>query len=232
MIAAAYSKNGDLGRARSRLVLLGDENSVNTLTSQAQLTLAEGGSEESARALGLLAAALSTELTPNTVAGLVSTPTPGGGAIEVEGSQTSVTTGTTTGTLEITVSPAATNTPTLTITPTATQGALFTLREFSPQCNADVPGPLIQVFVKDAAGRPVPGVEVVVSWEGGEDVFYTGLKPEIDLGYADFEMELEVFYTVGLTLGDQLVPGFIAIECETEGGEQTYSSWEIIFVQP
>ena len=231
-IAAAYSNNGDLGRAKARLILLGDENLVNTLTSQAQLTMAAGGSEEAARALGLLAAALNTELTPTAVAGLVNTPTSEDGAIEIEGSQTSVSTGTTTGALEITVSPAVTNTPTLTLTPTATQGAMFTVELFKEVCDAELPAALIQVFVFDAARRPVPGIEVVVTWEQGEDLFYTGLKPEIDLGYADFAMELEVVYTVGLTMGDRPVSGFATRECETEDGQQTLSSWEIVFIQP
>lgn len=231
MIAAAYSNNGDLGRTKSRLVLLGDEDSVNTLTSQAQLTMAEGGSEEAARALGLLAAALNTELTPTAVAGSVNTPTSEEGAIEIEGSQTSVSTGTTTGALEITVSPAVTKTLTPTLTPTATQGALFTVELFREVCDPELPGPLIQVFVLDTARRPVTGVEVVVTWEGGEDLFYTGLKLEIDPGYADFMMEQDMLYTVGLTMGDQSVQVFTSA-CETEDGVQTFSSWEIIFVQP
>lgn len=58
LIAAAYAASGDLVRAKARLELLGDENSLQALTEQAQRTLAEGSSPEEARALSLLASAM------------------------------------------------------------------------------------------------------------------------------------------------------------------------------
>lgn len=232
LIAAAFVMNGDLGRAKTRLALLQDENPIRAISSQAQITLAEGGSEESARALGLLAAALSVELTPTAVTDATGTPTPAEGTEEVTGTVTNDSGTETTGTPGLTITPVATNTPKPTSTPTATQGAPFTVDLFSEICDPELPGALIRVFVFDAARRPVPGVEVFVTWEGGRDVFYTGLKPEIDLGYADFAMAADVLYAVGLTLGDQPVTGIATRECQTEDGEQTFSSWEIIYVQP
>jgi hypothetical protein len=232
MIAAAFVMNGDLGRAKTRLALLQDENPIRAISSQAQITLAEGGSEESARALGLLAAALSVDLTPTAVTDATGTPTPAEGTEEVTGTVTNDSGTETTGTPGLTITPVATNTPKPTSTPTATQGSPFTVDLFSEICDPELPGALIRVFVFDAARRPVPGVEVFVTWEGGRDVFYTGLKPEIDLGYADFAMAADVLYAVGLTLGDQPVTGIATRECQTEDGEQTFSSWEIIYVQP
>jgi hypothetical protein len=58
LIASAYAATGDLVRARARLELLGDENTLQALTEQAQRTLAAGNAPEEARALGLLALAL------------------------------------------------------------------------------------------------------------------------------------------------------------------------------
>ena len=36
--------------------------------------------------------------------------------------------------------------------------------------------------------NPYPSVELVVTWDEGEDHFFTGLQPELGLGYGDFLM--------------------------------------------
>jgi hypothetical protein len=84
----------------------------------------------------------------------------------------------------------------------------------------------------DAAGSPVPGVQVLVQWQGGEDRFFTGLKPELGTGYADFEMTPSITYTVQLAEGGLPIPGLIASECETTAGERHWGAWHLIFVQP
>jgi hypothetical protein len=47
---------------------------------------------------------------------------------------------------------------------------------------------VIQVFVQDADGKPLPGIGVEVNWSAGDDILYTGLKPERGMGYADEEV--------------------------------------------
>lgn len=59
LIATSYSTSGDLVRAKARLELLGDEDSLQSLKEQAQRTLAEGNSPEEAQSLSLLVQALS-----------------------------------------------------------------------------------------------------------------------------------------------------------------------------
>jgi hypothetical protein len=59
---------------------------------------------------------------------------------------------------------------------------------------------LIEVQVQDSAGRPVTGVGVEVNWDTGDEVFFTGLKPERGLGYADAEVTPGT-YRVRLTGG-------------------------------
>lgn len=44
----------------------------------------------------------------------------------------------------------------------------------------------------------MPGVQILVNWPSGEDRFFTGFKPEVDPGYADFEMEPGEVYQVDL----------------------------------
>lgn len=57
---------------------------------------------------------------------------------------------------------------------------------------------LLRIYVRDEKGKGLPGVQVVVNWPGGEDRFFTGFKPEVDPGYADFEMEPDETYQVEL----------------------------------
>lgn len=216
VVAAAFEANGDLGRAKARLNLLQDGDLQGALSGQAQVMMASGGSQKEARALGLLAAALGASAAPEQ-------PDVGPTGDSTGGSPAAATS---------TAAPIATQTPVPTLTPTATAGAPFTVELFTEVCDANLAGPLIQVYVFDAARQPVPGVEVFVRWDGNEDRFYTGLKIEIGPGYADFQMEPGVDYSVGLALGDQPVSGLSTRECDTVDGQPVYSSWEVIFVQP
>jgi hypothetical protein len=99
-------------------------------------------------------------------------------------------------------------------------------------CASNLPGPLIQVQTRDAAGQPVPGVEGFVYWEGGNDHFFTGLKPDLGLGYADFQMSPDIVYTVQLADGGQPVRELRTSECTTNSGAKFWGSWLIIFAQP
>ena len=80
-------------------------------------------------------------------------------------------------------------TPQASATPTATQGAPFSLVDYALVCDENITPPQIQVNVFDASGNPVPGVGIVITWNGGVDRFVTGLKPEFGLGFADYSMD-------------------------------------------
>ena len=110
LIAAAYMANGDLVRARARLELLEDEDMFRSLAEQAQRTLAEQGSSEEARALGLLAIALGQGASGQAVVITPASQTP-----------TESPTPSATPTASYTPSPAPTDT--LTPTPTSTHTA-------------------------------------------------------------------------------------------------------------
>jgi hypothetical protein len=255
LIAAAYMANGDLVRARARLVLLGDKDIYRTLAEQAQRTLAgasaslSGGSGmQEARALGVLAVALGQPPSTLAATGGVATGAP---AADLTPSVTATITPTLqltpilsatpavsagqTGTPEA-GRPAASPTPTITLLPTRTftptPGSLFALKSEELNCDSILKTPLIVVQAYDAAGQGVPGLQVVVSWEGGESRFFTGLKPELGLGYADFSMDPGVVYTLRLEEGGQIVPNLTGTECESEGGERYWGSWVLIFEQP
>jgi hypothetical protein len=54
------------------------------------------------------------------------------------------------------------------------------------------------VWVQDAAGNGLAGVEIVASWSTGQDRFFTGLRPEQGPGYADLAMAPQVDYEVAV----------------------------------
>lgn len=253
LIAAAYVANNDLARAQARLSLLDDPQIPRTLAEQAQRTLADGGSPEVAQALALLALDLGQGPTPvvtSPPATAVETMTP---PTKVSPSPTFTLTApvtttvstpasattppasspiTVTGTPQFTRTPLPTGTPLPTRTPTSTPGALFVLQERTFVCDQNVTGPLIQVLSEDAAGEQIPGVEAVVNWDGGEDHFFTGLKPELGLGYADFTMTPGVVYTLRLADGGQPITELTAAECEANDGSRYWGSWLLVFAQP
>jgi hypothetical protein len=242
LIAIAYAADGDLVRAQARLKQLKDPNSAQTVAIQAQQALAGGRPADEAHALGLLAVALSqnvssalkpetSQIPTNSAPTETETPVPA----TASPSPTS---------LAATPSPSAVisstipatepvNTPLPSRTPTPTSGAPFVLSgEPKLVCDSNLKRPLIMVEAKDAAGQPVPGVEVIVNWPGGEDHFFTGLKPEKGPGYGDFVMTQDVTYTVHVADGGQSVPDLKTSECQGSGGSRFLGSWSLIFVQP
>jgi hypothetical protein len=235
LVAAAYLYSYDLLRAEDRLEQLKEDNPSENLALQAQKALAEGRPDEEVRALGILGLALGEGVTPlalssSTAQVVISTqsitavtPTPIVNLPTSNPTQTS--------TVPV---PLATKTlqPTSTATSTPTVGAAFVLQETMLVCNPDQSQPLIQVEIQDAAGQPVASVELVVTWDGGEDHFFTGLKPELGQGYADFLMTPEVVYSLQLADGGQAVNDLTAAECLLDDGSRYWGSWMLTFIQP
>jgi hypothetical protein len=91
---------------------------------------------------------------------------------------------------------------------------------------------LLQVEIQDAAGQPIPGVEIIISWEDGEEHIFTGLKPELGNGYADFEMKSNVGYSVQLASGSQFVTNLSAPSCQADSGDSYRGGIQLLFQQP
>jgi hypothetical protein len=72
--------------------------------------------------------------------------------------------------------------------------------------------------VVDAFLQPLPGVEVIVEWDEGQDHFFTGFIPEQGLGYGDFLMSPEVSYSVFVEEGSPVVSGLRIEDCEADEG--------------
>ena len=244
LIALAYMASGDLLRAQERLKLLKDDDPYQTLAEQAQRTLAGGGSMQEARALGVLAVALGQPpaTLPAAAGGTpITTPVDSSPTVTATLTPTLGTPSPQLSSLEQTATaqagrPRPTDTPTITPLPTRTAsptpGSLFALKSEELVCDPQQSAPLIAVQAYDAAGQGVPGVEIVVGWDGGEDGFFTGLKAELGLGYADFSMSPGVVYNLRLAEGGQIIPNLTSTECEGEDGERYWGTWLLIFQQP
>jgi hypothetical protein len=213
LIASAYAASGDLERAQERLAQLPDPNPPNTLNQLAQTRLAQSGPQSEARALAQLAADLGPRPSPFP-------------------SSTTPLTKRTPETPETTPTQTRTVTPAPTRTATPTPGAPFELVEREQICDPDIDEPLLQIVVLDAAGRPIPGVEALAVWDDGQDRFFTGLKPELGLGYADFSMRPGVLYTLQLASVETTVTDLQAETCEPESGEPYPGSILLTFQQP
>ena len=133
---------------------------------------------------------------------------------------------------QFTTTPLPTITPLPSRTPTPTLGAPFVLGSQDLVCDPDLTEGLIQVRALDAAGGPVPGVGFVITWDGGNNHFYSGLKPELGLDYADFRMTPDIVYVLQPADGGQPLPNLTAPECEANNGERYWGGWQIIYAQP
>jgi hypothetical protein len=216
MTAEAYAQDGDWERTQIRLEALRDPHLAQTLAATFDQVNA-AGPNAAARVLARLADRLNVS-TPGmqVYLAVIITPTPPPSP---------------TPRISATPHPTEIPRPTATIerpptlTPTVTPIPDYQVLDRKAECGTGKPPPQIRVIVLDALGQSVPGKEVWITWEGGADRFVTGLKPEIDPGYGDFDMQLDQSYNVGVDKPTSvLVRDLRAEPCGTEGR----TSWRLI----
>ncbi|MCS7259655.1 MAG: hypothetical protein NZ765_02585 [Anaerolineae bacterium] len=213
LVAAAYMADGDVARAERRLTALREAHIGDTLVALAERYIAEERDAREVRALAQLADALghtsaalrvfiptpTLTSTPSPTATSLPTNTPTGSSAPTH---TPPATRTATSTRPLTFTPPQTSIPVLTeastptVTPTVGRGR-FRVVQSTPLCDAQSDG-VLRIYVRDSDGEGIPGVQIAVRWPEGEDRFYTGFKPTIDPGYADFEMQPGQVYEVQL----------------------------------
>ncbi|MBC8171010.1 MAG: hypothetical protein H7X77_05045 [Anaerolineae bacterium] len=125
---------------------------------------------------------------------------------------------------------APTDTPSVVVIPTSAPGTTFRIARLDPPfCDVEFPG-VIEVYVQDGSGNPMPGQPVRVRWDSGESTFFSGMKPERGLDYADFQMEANKGYTVDMPgLSDPTTSPIVALACETADGQPSIESYRIVF---
>ena len=207
LVGDLYATEGDLERARVRLMGLGVEPDGSTLAGSIEQYLDGGGRTEEVRNLARLAQDLGAT----------------GGVLSVFGSTPKFSTP---------VAPVtALQPPTPLVTPTL--GLTFRLIERTATCAPANQTGKIVVRVRDSAGNGMPGVKLAVSWATGQDRFYTGLRPELGSGYADMEMARAVEYE--LSVADARSDTARGLTTELTAGVCPSTSvsldWQVVFQQ-
>lgn len=228
MVAQAYVVSNNLERASARLSLIGDQNPARELAGDAQRMLAEGKPLADAEILARLASDLKKPGSLNSDTNLpLFTPEPG----QITPTQT-LAPETESTQLVQELTPAATSTSKPTPSPAPTLGAPFELKERLIICQIDQEHEMIQIQVDNHAGDPVPGVQIDLTWQNGEEYFVTGLIPSVNPGYADYKMTGGIEYALRVGDGGEQVRGLQIPECNDDTGEKYFGSVYLRFTQP
>lgn len=96
-------------------------------------------------------------------------------------------------------------TPSLTVVPaqtnTSTPVPNYNLINTEYFCDSEKPG-VLEVNVLDSSKQGIPGVELIMTWAEGEEHFFTGLKPELGNGFADYKMTQDIDYALTIFSGE------------------------------
>jgi hypothetical protein len=236
-IAAAYAATGNIIRAQARLTLLEDANSVEALNAQAQRMLASSDSFQQADQLAALALALNdnsssvptaipeTKIVDDIQVTSTATNPPPPPDIPILLTETQPP-------VDVTQPVTIASTPRPTQTAIPTLGAPFTLTGEETICDANLPDGLLQVLVLNKSRRQLAGIKILITWDGGEEQFFTGLKPEMGNGYADYLMTPNILYTVQLGVGSDVAAELTPSTCQTSSGESFFGGVKLTFQQP
>jgi hypothetical protein len=232
-IAAAYAATGNLERARSRLSNLGDPNPVQALTAQAQRMLAGGQPLEAVEQIAMLASALEGQ--PH----MTNLPTSTSSKPENRDPPPTETRIPAINLPTNTVEPAqATPTPPTSLAtlgstqaPTATPGTPFVVLAQETICDPALAENILQVIVVNSTRKQMPGAEIVITWGSKEEHIFTGLKPELGHGYADFLMDPESLYSLRMALGGDQISNLSSPSCTAADGSQYYGGLRVTFQQ-
>ncbi|MDH4207414.1 MAG: hypothetical protein OEV76_00915 [Anaerolineae bacterium] len=248
MIAAAYAQDRDLGMASFRLGQLGLEDAKQSVLGLFQ-RYGEAGYTEETQSLALLAYDLGVtdvallpyleeptatpEPTPTesptaeplpTVTPVPPTPTPTEPPAEP--------TATATQPAPTATQPAPTATPTTqepATTPTVAADLDYQLVEQTDLgCTSERDGHYILVYVRDEEDRGLAGVQVLVKGPDVEETFYTGLKPEVDAGFADFAVTASGSYSVEIAGATSQVAQDLSFDDSCEAA-MPHRLWQVVF---
>ncbi len=247
VIAASYASSHDLARARARLQLLGDIDPVGELSAQAQRLVGSGEPLERVQPLAQLATDLQqgfasilpspTSFTnSNIFTPVIETPIEQPPTTETSNTQI-IEEATPFATLSFEQTPLnplqiTTNTPRPTFTPMPGPGAPFTLVGQDPVCEPGLQQDLLQFMLMDGKRKQAAGIEITVTSSQGEDRFFTGFKPELGDGYADFVMQADIIYNIRVVEGGAFVPNISAPQCTDPNGVKYTGGLLLTFQQP
>lgn len=223
LVSQSFAASGNWPQAQARLDALDDPNLPETLNALLEKYLRTQQPSQVIKNMAELAQQAGSE---GAVVALFA-PTPAGGLAPAPTATPTAPTAPTPAPLPTftpTRTPAPTLTPTPTLLPSPTPQPAYRLLNQERLCGPSAM-PHIEVITYDALLNELPGVEVLVSWEGGTDNFFTGFKPQRGPGYGDFTMTAGVSYAVQLVDGSPLVSGLRIEPCA--GGAD--GGWRLSF---
>ncbi len=229
LVSQSYALTGDWDRAQQRLAALELPDAGQQVAGLFEQSLRQGRPAGEVRNL----AALTQQLGAHSPALSLFGPTPQAPPVTPTQAPAPPTP---TATLLPTASatPPPTRTPPSTLTPSATPPATatpqpeFRLLSQVRVCDEDVAIRRIEVLVLDGEEEPLPGIEVLVTWQGGSDRFFTGFRPDVSPGYGDFAMDAGVSYSVQLAPGSPMVSGLRIETCSATAGGLP-GGWRLTF---
>jgi hypothetical protein len=125
-----------------------------------------------------------------------------------------------------------TSTPRPTSTPRSTIGTPFILVGQDTACDINLKPGLLQFILMDSHRKQTAGIEIIVTWSEGEDRFFTGFKPELGDGYADFIMQADTVYSIRVVEGGSFVQNISAPTCTDANGAAYLGGLLLTFQQP
>ena len=120
-------------------------------------------------------------------------------------------------------------TATLRVVATSVPQRTFSPLTTSTYCDSNDPA-VIEINIVDYLGRGIPGQRIRVRWGDEENIFLSGLKPERGAGFADFQMDEGVSYSIDMPgASDALRADLITGRCFTASGRESLKSFRVAF---
>ena len=120
-------------------------------------------------------------------------------------------------------------TATLRVVATSVPQRTFSPLTASTYCDSNDPA-VIEINIVDYLGRGIPGQRIRVRWGDEENIFLSGLKPERGAGFADFQMDEGVSYSIDMPgASDALRADLITGRCFTASGRESLKSFRVAF---
>jgi hypothetical protein len=211
LVADDFHVNADLSRARSRLDLLEEENSVDSLEDQITRVSRSGDPQNILASLQALKDALIENGARTLSSGTKEESNNQSGDLPLIVTRT---------VLPITPE----TTPDLISISTSESPLIYNRR---PLCSENMDLALVQVLVIDQSGQPANGIVILIKSEDTIQRLITGLDPEIGSGYVDFVLEPGRKYTLSI----EGIPGISekveSSECELQDGKKYLGGWLI-----
>ncbi|CAG0930862.1 hypothetical protein PLCT1_01537 [Planctomycetaceae bacterium] len=222
MAAEALAQDGAWDRTRARLDALHDPALPQTVKALFDQIDAQG-SRATARALAQLADRLGARTAEMSVylitPAITPTPAPNSTRPTPTGvSERSTPTPTVPGAAAPPTATPSITPPPLTPSPVPTYNPGYQIISQIAECTRATATPQIRVTVQDAAGQGLAGVTIWITWGGGADRFVTGLKPEINAGYGDFDMLRDRNYNVSIDQPESVIAAGLRAEDCAAGG--------------